>query len=67
MDWKALKNNQCPDCHSTLRKEAFTHECSNCRFVIGNRRFDELVNAIYKKPNKYKHLDDDNLSELNNL
>lgn len=70
MDWDQLKQNNCPKCSSQLRSNIFSecYECTHsmCDFKIGDKKFDTIIENMYK--GKFKTPDfEQNLSDLNNL
>lgn len=70
MNWNKLKNNKCPNCANVyLTRAPFStiadFYCDKCPFRISAKKFDEIVNSLYKKPNFIS--DTDRLSELNNF
>lgn len=69
MLWKKLKDNKCPkeNCgcnliftspgmESTIAQGCLTDaylKCESCEFKISHKKFEEVVNSLYKKPNRY--------------
>ena len=45
------------------------YKCGDCKeFAVMEKRFNEIINSMYKLPKKLKvRHEDDNLEELNNL
>jgi hypothetical protein len=69
MKWSKLKNYECPKCGFGLRKyfdSAYVCTASECGFRISKKRYDEIVDSLYKHPGKEFHTAD-NQAELNNL
>ncbi len=71
MNWKNLKNNKCPKCLGVLThdKDNMILYCDDCGdFKIGEERFEEIVNGLYK-PKKRQQEDEDErrMAELNNF
>lgn len=84
MKWNNLKKNKCPkeDCEcrliftspgmeSTVAQGCLTNaymKCESCDFRISNKKFEEIVNKMYK-PHTYPHERNEEtaLGELNNL
>lgn len=77
MNWNNLKTMECPKCGDSLVERNESFECEHlhgvregcatplCDFSIGNKKFDEVVNSLYK-PKKFQS-GEDRLSELNNF
>ena len=76
MNWKALKNNRCPNCGEllvstlpTIRETGCATinlmECDTCDFRISKEKFEKIVNDLYKP--KKNLVSKDNMEELNNL
>lgn len=75
MNWNNLKNNKCPKCKGSLIHNARAVRCeyndftanSQCDFTCSVRKFNQLVNELYKPKAKRVMMDDENLEDLNNL
>lgn len=67
MNWRALKNVDCPNCIEPLKVPLLSgfYECPLCTFKISEEKFDAIVNKLYK-PRQYT-TPEDNLSALNNF
>lgn len=53
MQWWRLKTLNCPRCvaHSPLTKNMLGYQCGQrCGFQIGNKKFDDVVNKLYRQP-----------------
>lgn len=65
MNWKNLKDHNCPACGHPVRTDGLIvtkYECSNCEFSIGFEKFNSIVSV-----RKYKPTFKDNQEALNNL
>ena len=69
MNWKKLKDNKCPKCSSDLKADNCCYVCSriDCTFTIRQKKFEKIVNDLYKPKSQRLAFFDENLSELNNL
>ena len=71
MNWKALKNAECPQCGKKM-KDAFVLEnpyyCT-CGFKISQEKFEKIVKDMYAPKQKTTEFltEDERLSELNNM
>ena len=70
MNWKKLQSMECPKCSAKLIVGHEVYSCSACDFKIREKKFNEVVESLYKP----KHPDflnrdiiEDNQAELNNL
>lgn len=72
MNWNNLKQMKCPECERTLTKKqdgatAVYYICLKCNFKIYNKKFNELVNKMYRTLRTTDLDTDKNLSDLNNM
>lgn len=67
MNWKNLTENKCPKCSAYLKHSALSLviSCSLCDFMISNKRYNEIVNDMYRP--KIRETFEDNSFDLNNL
>ena len=50
MNWKKLQTLQCPSCYADLSSNLLGYICTKaCGFQIGKRKFDSVVESLYKK------------------
>jgi hypothetical protein len=71
MNWNNLKDNCCPKCKHALTDnyKIEMHQCTNCDFAVGNEKFNNLINNLYKPKNQGEEIVDidERLSQLNDL
>lgn len=62
MKWSNLKDYLCPECGKKLTDNTANkqnHLCMNCHFSIGDEKFKDIVNNMYK-PKRYEEPDRSN-------
>ena len=72
MIWKNLINSRCPKCNGPLREmvELLGYVCQDpkCNFSISDKKFEEIVNSIYKPSKRFNTPnEEENLRALNEL
>jgi len=64
--WSRLKSMKCPRCNNLVKEALPGYGCTKCDFVIGMKKFNEIITTMYL-PRTRPEEPDDRLSELNNL
>lgn len=76
MNWRNLKQNECPKCGHLLQEMENFYGCPSfkedeskkiCDFTISKTKFNEIIRSLYLPRKMHVPDEEENLAGLNNL